>query len=468
VLVGVLVTLLTDYSYGQSDISIESKLQSYLRVQASKYGSARPIKEQDANVTVWFGLRLIQVSIDAKSNLMETSVWVRQKWYDQYLTWNASDFNNQKSTTIPSDWVWTPDLTLVNTGSTKDSQRTAMIRVHSDGYMWWLQHRMFKSACLIDLTEYPYDTQDCNLWFQSMSNPSGDLDPRTYKLKSGDEVGFDLDTYLSDFKKADEWEVVKNESIRCNSPREHGEMLMFSSRATLRYSLTLRRRTGFTAYLLIVPCIVLGAMSILVFVLPPERPDRHAIGTTLMTSFVLLLLILINTAPPSAAAVPKLGLLYAANIFIVIISLSLSSIVVNMSKRGERGTPFPRYFIKPTKLLARLFCVPIHTLVSLENALQQSLFVMTLSVNKDGKSEAKIPEENGMTDSVPDILHSINRKLDTIKSSVTDQSSVPVPPPQGTGWKTLAAALDRLFMCVQCTLIVLALMLFYPRGDFSV
>ena len=46
----------------------------------------------------------------------------------------------------------------------------------------------------------------------------------------------------------------------------------------LRFSLTLRRRAGFRAYLLTVPCVVLGAMSILVFALPAERPDRHSLG----------------------------------------------------------------------------------------------------------------------------------------------------------------------------------------------
>ncbi len=53
---------------------------------------------------------------------------------------------------------------------------------------------------------------------------------------------------------------------------------MFSHRRTLRFSLTLKRRAGFQAYLLTLPCVVLGGLSVLVFSLPPERPDRHALG----------------------------------------------------------------------------------------------------------------------------------------------------------------------------------------------
>ena len=49
----------------------------------------------------------------------------------------------------------------------------------------------------------------------------------------------DLDTYLSDFRQSDEWEIRANESIRVRSPRELGELLMFSRRTTLRFDMFL-------------------------------------------------------------------------------------------------------------------------------------------------------------------------------------------------------------------------------------
>ena len=51
----------------------------------------------------------------------------------------------------------------------------------------------------------------------------------------------DLDTYLQDFKRSDEWEIVANESMRVPSPRELGELLVFSRRTALRYFLFLSR-----------------------------------------------------------------------------------------------------------------------------------------------------------------------------------------------------------------------------------
>ena len=45
----------------------------------------------------------------------ESCLFTFQKWYDQLLTWNASEFNNIHTISIPAEWVWTPDVTLVNT-----------------------------------------------------------------------------------------------------------------------------------------------------------------------------------------------------------------------------------------------------------------------------------------------------------------------------------------------------------------
>ena len=45
-----------------------------------------------------------------------------------------------------------------------------------------------------------------------------------------------------------------------------------------RFTLTLQRRKGYLAHLLMLPCVFLVCMNLIVFCLPPERPDRHTLG----------------------------------------------------------------------------------------------------------------------------------------------------------------------------------------------
>ena len=70
--------------------------------------------------------------------------------------------------------------------------RMADLLIWSTGGIFWITHKVFKSACLFDVTDYPFDQHECHLWFQSLSYQSKKLNPNA--------VIFDLDTYLSDFK----------------------------------------------------------------------------------------------------------------------------------------------------------------------------------------------------------------------------------------------------------------------------
>ena len=85
-----------------------------------------------------------------------------------------------------------------------------------------------------------------------------------------------------------EWEILTNSSERVRRPREGDVILMYSQRVSLKFTLSLRRRLGFTALLVMLLCVFLSFLIPLIFCLPPERPDRHMIGIAMMFSPVLM------------------------------------------------------------------------------------------------------------------------------------------------------------------------------------
>ena len=46
----------------------------------------------------------------------------------------------------------------------------------------------------------------------------------------------------------------------------------------LTFTLELRRRMVFSTYILTLPCVFLACITLVVFCLPPERPDRTSLG----------------------------------------------------------------------------------------------------------------------------------------------------------------------------------------------
>ena len=82
--------------------------------------------------------------------------------------------------------------------------------------------------------------------------------------------------------------MIQNTTERVTKPREHGAILMYSRRVSLKFSLTLKRRVGFTAYLVMMPCAFLSLMTTVIFCLPTERPDRHMLGEVLFSALSLI------------------------------------------------------------------------------------------------------------------------------------------------------------------------------------
>lgn len=320
-------------------VSDEVRLVRFLLDKYQSMGKiARPTYNSSAAVPVWFGLRLIQLELDEREQLMKSSVWVRYRWVDEYLKWDPDLFGGLNLITLPWDQVWVPDIVLVNTASTAVAERAADIMVSHEGFVFWSPHRLYKSGCLIDISNYPFDHHTCDLWFQSMSHYSWHL-----YLQPFPKSPWDLQTYLASYKESQGWEIVMNKTDKFDANRRPGLILKFSKRVTLLFSLTVNRRPGYTCHLLMLPCVFLGALTLVVFCLPPERPDRITLAMSLFGSFLVLLLILVEAAPPSAASVPQLGLYYACNMVLIMTSVFLSAIVVNVSRGGEKKRAVPRW-----------------------------------------------------------------------------------------------------------------------------
>lgn len=93
--------------------------------------------------------------------------------------------------------------------STSVAERAADIMVSNEGGVFWSPHRLYKSGCLIDISNYPFDQHTCDLWYQSMSHFSWHLDLRPFPGSP-----WDLQTYLASYKESQGWEIIRNTTDR--------------------------------------------------------------------------------------------------------------------------------------------------------------------------------------------------------------------------------------------------------------
>lgn len=155
--------------------------------------------------------------------------------------------------------------------------------VSSDGTVVWVPPVKYQSSCVVDMLEFPFDLQTCELRFGSWSYDVKRLNPLF--IEQREEI------ILDDYVPNSEWEIVNNSGKKnvieypcCEHPY-----------ADLTFKLTLQRKVTFHLRLILIPTVLLSAMSVSIFWIPPTRPDRTTLGKSFLFLYCRVYLICILT-----------------------------------------------------------------------------------------------------------------------------------------------------------------------------
>lgn len=91
------------------------------------------------------------------------------------MTWNPSDYGGLDVIIVSSNEIWTPDLTVWNNADNAnmmESIGTHNARLNASGIIEWWPGITFSTYCQVDLKDFPFDTQSCEIWLGSWSMDS--------------------------------------------------------------------------------------------------------------------------------------------------------------------------------------------------------------------------------------------------------------------------------------------------------
>ncbi|XP_035665568.1 neuronal acetylcholine receptor subunit alpha-10-like [Branchiostoma floridae] len=259
--------------------------------------SARPVKKDSSLVTVEFDIGLRQIlDLNEQDEILQTLVWMRLYWKDEFLNWNVSDYGGLQKTSFPSSEIWRPDIFLLNTvdSRTRGSLQTVTdISVTSDGAVSWRQPDILKSSCGVDVSYFPFDQQTCTLEFASWIYNGEELD---VTVRSDD-----ID--VSAYQESDQYALIsamatRNVTIYKCCPHQYPSVVV-----TLR----LKRLHLFYLVNMVVPCIDLLILNIVAFFIPPDTGERLGFTITILLALVVFQQILTQQLPATSRATPLLG-----------------------------------------------------------------------------------------------------------------------------------------------------------------
>ena len=173
--------------------------------------------------------------------------------------------------------------------------------VRYDGNISWVAPFNFYTSCILDMTYFPWDIQQCPLLFSSWTFDSTKLD--LYNLAKFHESG---DT--SFFVHNGQWIIEAFPATRAVTQyyiRYWDHLPLPITEVT--YTMHLKRKPLFIFYNLILPSIFITFCAYLVFLLPPESGEKVSMSVTMLLAITVFLLLVAEHTPAQSEVIPAIG-----------------------------------------------------------------------------------------------------------------------------------------------------------------
>ncbi|KAL1227414.1 Acetylcholine receptor subunit beta-like [Trichinella pseudospiralis] len=326
--------------------SINNQMQLFEDLLYNYNKISRPVRNASEILTIKFGASLIRIiDVDEKNQMLTTNLWLDMEWPDSKLVWDPDMYGGIKKLHIPADLLWTPDIVLYNNAA-GDPEITIFndALVYYDGTVVWKPPAIYKSFCSIDVTWFPYDSQNCLMKFGLWSYFGAFVDMRQLPEELVKEVVTDEKTVhvlevgmdLSYFYKSAEWDLLSLTSER--HEQIYSSCCGKEKYVDITFYFSLRRKTLFYTVNLIIPCFLISFATTLVFYLSDHK---ITFSISILVTLTVFFLVLIEIIPPTSLVIPMFGRYLLFTMVLVTLSIIISVITVNLHfRRGStHGMP---------------------------------------------------------------------------------------------------------------------------------
>lgn len=274
----------------------------------------RPVKNPTTPITVEINLVLQSVyGLEEKRQILHSSVGIQMSWVDEFLSWNAKDFDNIYSILVPSKKIWTPDICIENDLSNdKCMSGNSIVQVNANGKIHWWINKELETKCDIDITKYPFDHQTCEIRI-------GTLYSSDQQILIESKLNF---TSLCHFDENGEWKLLGkvNERVQTAYGRRNFTHIGF------RYNF--KRSVSFHVNNIIIPLIILTCLNLACYYIPFDCGSKLSASIDVFLAFALLLVAINDNIPSSSGHNFILGLFMTSQLvfsaFTVIVEAFLS------------------------------------------------------------------------------------------------------------------------------------------------
>ncbi|CAF0781750.1 unnamed protein product [Didymodactylos carnosus] len=315
-------------------MSATSSEQELLRELLRNYEpSVRPVYNAQSVVTIYFRMDITQLfELEEKTQILTTNVRIEQKWRDEALGWNQSDYQGVRGIRLPSHRIWLPDsyiynsafdLSLESPGAYQGVVSGPYVMVYSNGDVIYPVLMKLRTTCKVNIQYFPFDYQICALKFASW----------IYDVSS-------IHYELPPVNKNDQPESIRNSGWQILNV-EQGRVWRSKNNKTygeLVYGVHIKRRPLYYVFNVIIPCAMLSALTCMSFWLPTSSGEKVTLGLTCFVAFSVFMLMVAEKVPATSDTIPIIGIYLTIVMSLTSISVIMAVVVSNIYSQAAMCT----------------------------------------------------------------------------------------------------------------------------------
>ena len=254
------------------------------------------------------------------------------EWIDERLAWNMTEYGGVKVLNPSQSDVWVPHVGGVNTDINSEGKRNlfngddATISVYHTGVVFWSPGGVFSSSCSLDVTDFPFDQQECSLQMVSNKYQIEQLTFVTFRSEVGNSLSF----------QNNEWDLIRGTVITGNRSFIESGLLL----PTVEIRFEIKRRPAFLFMNLILPVMLLSFLNLFVFLIPVESGEKISFGITVLLALSLFQSIISSMLPRATDQTPIILIFMADQLMSSVLAVLVTiAIVKSKHSHGNKTSP---------------------------------------------------------------------------------------------------------------------------------
>ena len=127
----------------------------------------RPVRKLTTVTSVLYDAYLYQlVGFNSKEQSIELLIFQFLIWHDEFLEWDPANYSGIEQIRVFQNQIWIPDVLPYNEIGNFDYNKFGDIvplTVKASGQVIWSQPVNMETSCSMDVTNFPFDSQSCEI-----------------------------------------------------------------------------------------------------------------------------------------------------------------------------------------------------------------------------------------------------------------------------------------------------------------